>query len=161
MNSQVAGRPRKRVDQQSNSHKTKAELKKRKDEEEAAGQKDFKRLPTTPPKILFNVTAKNEYRRIVPLLNKLDVTALDRQIVVNYCNSLAFYEMAQKDIEDHGLVLDNGRKNPSYSIALDMQKELRANAGQLGMTLDSRMKLVKPEEETDETDPYAELGGIQ
>ena len=42
-----------------------------------------------------------------------------------------------------------------------MQRELRATSGQLGMTLDSRTKLIKVEEHKEEKDPYEELDDIQ
>lgn len=155
----MAGRPRKHSTQDK-SHKTKAEIAKRKEEEQKAGSETFKHLGTKPPKTLVDDTAKNEYRRIVPLLNDLDATALDQTLVVSYCNSYSFYLQAMEDVKKNGLVID-GRKNPAYNIYKEMQKEIRANAGQLGMTIDSRMKLVRVDKHEEEKDPYAELGDIQ
>lgn len=155
----MAGRPRKHSTQDK-SHKTKAEKELRKEEEQFAGAENFKHLGTKPPKSLMDVTARNEYKRVVPLLINLDITALDQTLLVNYCNSYSLYLQAIKAVKKEGLVI-NGRKNPAYNIYLDMQKELRATAGQLGMTLDSRMKLVKPENHEEEKDPYAQVGDIQ
>ena len=65
-----------------------------------------------------------------------------------------------EDVKKNGLVVD-GKKNPAYNIYKEMQKEIRASAGQLGMTIDSRMKLVRVDNTEDDADPYADLGGIQ
>ena len=155
----MAGRPRKHSTQDK-SHKTKAEIAQRQDEEQKAGSDTFKHLGTKPPKTLVDAVAKNEYRRIVPLLNDLDATALDQTMVVSYCNSYSFYLQAMEDVKKNGLVID-GKKNPAYNIYKEMQKEIRASAGQLGMTIDSRMKLVRVDNTEDDADPYADLGGIQ
>lgn len=156
----MAGRPRKHSTQDVLSHKTKAEIAQKKEEEALAGQENFKRLSTTPPETLIDDVAKKEYRRVVPLLNNLDVTALDRTIVINYCNSYSMYLQAIEDVKKNGVVL-KGRKNPAFNVYLDMQRELRATSGQLGMTLDSRTKLIKVEEHKEEKDPYEELDDIQ
>lgn len=155
----MAGRPRKHSTQDK-SHKTKAEIAQRKDEEQKAGSDTFKHLGTKPPKALVDTVAKNEYRRVVPLLNDLDATALDQTMVVSYCNSYSFYLQAMEDVKKNGLVVD-GKKNPAYNIYKEMQKEIRASAGQLGMTIDSRMKLVRVDNTEEDADPYADLGGIQ
>lgn len=155
----MAGRPRKHSTQDK-SHKTKAEKIKRKEEEQAGGPENFKHLGTKPPKTLVDKVAQDEYRRVVPLLINLNVTALDQTLVVNYCNSYSFYLQAIQNVKETGLVV-NGKKNPAYNIYLEMQKELRATAGQLGMTLDSRMKLVRVDDHEEEEDPYADVGDIQ
>lgn len=155
----MAGRPRKHSTQ-INSHKTKAEIAQRKAEETAAGAGQFHSISTTPPAYLSK-EAQIEYRRVAPLLKNLDVTALDRQVLIDYCNSVAMWQAAIADIKENGLITDKGRKNPSVNIMLDMQKEIRANAGQLGMTVDSRMKLVKPADTTEEQDPYSKVGDVQ
>jgi P27 family predicted phage terminase small subunit len=155
----MAGRPRKHTSQMV-AHKTKAELAARKQEEQAAGASQFNSVPLTPPTYL-STTAKQEYRRVAPLLKNLDITALDRQVLIDYCNSVAMWQDAIADIQQNGLVLEKGRKNPAVNIMLDMQKEIRANASQLGMTLDSRMKLVKPADKTEDEDPYSKVGEIQ
>lgn len=155
----MAGRPRKHSTYDK-SHKTKAEIAQRKQEEAAAGAGPFCSVPTTPPAYL-DQGAKREYRRVAPLLKNLDITALDRQVLIDYCNSVSMLEKAINDVNEQGLVLDNGRKNPAVNIMLDMQKEVRANAGQLGMTLDSRMKLVKPADVKEDNDPYSKVDEVQ
>ena len=155
----MAGRPRKHSTYDK-SHKTKAEIVQRKQEEAAAGAGQFHSVSTTPPNYL-DKGAKCEYRRVAPLLKNLDITALDRQVLIDYCNSVSMLEKAIHDVNEQGLVLDNGHKNPAVNIMLDMQKEVRANAGQLGMTLDSRMKLVKPADVKEDNDPYSKVDEVQ
>lgn len=155
----MAGRPRKHSTYDK-SHKTKAEIAQRKQEEAAAGAGQFHSVSATPPAYL-DKGAKCEYRRVAPLLKNLDITALDRQVLIDYCNSVSMLEKAINDVNEQGLVLDNGHKNPAVNIMLDMQKEVRANAGQLGMTLDSRMKLVKPADVKEDNDPYSKVDEVQ
>lgn len=154
----MAGRPRKHSTQ-INSHKTKAEIAQRQKEEAAAGSDQFNHVTLTPPAYL-DEAAKTEYRRVAPLLKNLDVTSLDRQVLIDYCNSVSMFQKAVASVNKEGLLIGD-KKNPAVAIMLDMQKEIRANAGQLGMTLDSRMKLVKPVDQKEESDPYAEVGEVQ
>lgn len=154
----MAGRPRKHSTQ-INSHKTKAEIAQRQQEEAAAGSDKFNHVTLTPPAYL-DEAAKTEYRRVAPLLKNLDVTSLDRQVLIDYCNSVSMFQKAVKSVNKDGLLIGD-KKNPAVAIMLDMQKEIRANASQLGMTLDSRMKLVKPTDKTEDEDPYSKVGEIQ
>lgn len=153
----MSGRPRKHSTQ-INSHKTKAEMIKKQQEEQKAG--DFRGLSLNVPDWI-DEEAQKEYRRVAPMLKKLNITALDRQVLTDYCIAVSTLKKAIKEIEKQGLMID-GKKNPAVNIMLDMQKEIRANAGSLGMTLDSRMKLVKTDDNNvDDVDPYTKIGEVQ
>jgi putative phage terminase, small subunit, P27 family len=150
----VAGRPRMHSTN-FNSHKTKDEIAQRELEEKAAS--DFSTLTLSPPSWIDS-EAQKEYRRVAPMLKKLSITALDRQVLIDYCIAVSTLKKAIKAVEENGVLID-GKKNPAVNVMLDMQKEIRANASSLGMTLDSRMKLVKPEPKDEiEDDPYAKFG---
>lgn len=150
----MAGRPRMHSTN-FNSHKTKEEIAQRQLEEQAAG--DFNNLTLSAP-MWIDEDAQREYKRVAPMLKKLNITALDRQVLIDYCVAVSTLKKAISEVNENGLIVD-GRKNPAVNIMLDMQKEIRACAGALGMTLDSRMKLVKPEEkDVIEDDPYAKFG---
>lgn len=153
----MAGRPRKHSTQ-INSHKTKAEMLKKEEEEELAG--DFRGLALKVPDWIDS-DAQKEYRRVAPMLKKLNITALDRQVLIDYCIAVSTLKKAIVVVDAQGILMPDGRKNPAVNVMLDMQKEIRANASSLGMTLDSRMKLVKPEDKSDDDDEYASAGDIQ
>ena len=163
----MAGRPRKNSELVS-GHRTKDEIYSKSMAEDMAGE--FTSLATAPPSWLDDI-AKEEYKRVMPSLKKLNITALDRTAVALYANSYSKYLAAAKDVDDYGIFMHeksrNGRivtnttkKNPAITIMTDMSKEIRSFAGSLGMTLDSRMKLVAPDKNNDDNDdPFATKHG--
>jgi len=107
----------------------------------------YKLLQISPPSYLSN-TAKTEWKRIAPDLNKLPVRALDRAMVENYCTWYAMFKDTTK--------LMNGESNPedrlSYINTLDkITKNLKTCASELGLTVDSRMRLNIPHEDKKKT----------
>lgn len=141
-------------------HRTKDELDEKKRAEKVAGE--FSPLSATPPAWLDR-EGKREYRRVMPLLSDLNITALDRSTVAMYCNSYSLFLQAQANVRENGVVMDTEygvKRNPATTVMIDMQKETRAYASSLGMTLDSRTKLVTPEpKESYEDDKFAHYGG--
>ncbi|MEC5268263.1 phage terminase small subunit P27 family [Heyndrickxia coagulans] len=108
---------------------------------------------------------KREYKRVTGLLNELPIADLDRTLVAIYCNSYSKYIQATKDIDANGITMleadSNGskrkKKNPAVAIMSEMSREIRNIANSLGMTIDSRMRLVAPQQQTKEDDPYSQF----
>lgn len=162
----MAGRPAKHSSNVE-GHRTQAELDAKKDKEELAGA--FPAVSLTAPDWLDGI-AKQEYERVAKFLVELNVTELDQTSLVMYANSYSQYRLAAQDVKRFGIfahstnengetVTDTTRKNPAVAVMGDMSREVRAYASSLGMTLDSRMKLVKPPEKPDENDQFANYGG--
>ncbi|MEC0670455.1 phage terminase small subunit P27 family [Bacillus haynesii] len=126
--------------------------------------KDFSPLQEKPPYWLSKM-AKNEWRRIYPHIIKMPISELDSTLLAIYCNSYAQYRQATADILKNGQVMYevNSRgekvkkKNPSVDIMNSMSKEIRGIAGQLGLSLDSRLRIVGLDNEDDDVDPFAAL----
>ncbi|AMQ71830.1 MULTISPECIES: phage terminase small subunit P27 family [Bacillus amyloliquefaciens group] len=121
--------------------------------------KDFSPLQENPPYWLSTM-AKNEWRRIYPHIIKMPISELDSTLLAIYCNSYAQYRMALKDIMTDGQTIieinskgfEVKKKNPSVDIMNSMSKEIRGIAGQLGLSLDSRLRIVGLNGDDDEED---------
>lgn len=120
--------------------------------------KDFEPLHAKPPHWLSTM-GKNEWTRLYPyLIETLPVSELDRTLLAMYCNSFAQYREALKDIAQNGQIMfelnsqgvEVKKKNPSVEIMNAMSKEIRGIAGQMGLSLDSRLRLVGLNNEDDE-----------
>lgn len=141
---------------------SKEELEKRQQQEEKL--KGFTPLQEKPPYWLSTM-AKNEWERIYPYLSELPISELDRTLFTLFCNSYAQYRVALNDINENGqtVVEINSKgfpvkkKNPSVDIMNSMSKEIRGIAGQLGLSLDSRLRLVGLGEDEGEEDPITKF----
>lgn len=152
------GRPRKVAADNSTLKLSKSELAKREAEKKAL--EDFDELRDIAPHWLDHM-GKLEYERVVKLMkDKLPVSELDLTLVATYANLYSTYRKLTRDINKNGAVIietdEDGnelsrRVNPSWNAFLNTQKELRALAGQLGMTPSSRMGLVIPDEKEEES----------
>lgn len=152
------GRPRKHSSQSKKNY-TKEELHKKKKAEE--GLKEFEKLDTSSPPMAIrgDTMAVTEWKRIIPLLNDLPISNLDLYSVVQYCRYVSIYVQASKNVQLHGTVIE-GKQNPHYQIMLTSSKEIRALSTALGLTIDSRLKMVVPQQEKENKDPFAELEDI-
>nr|WP_250621868.1 phage terminase small subunit P27 family [Bacillus subtilis] len=109
--------------------------------------------------------AKNEWRRIYPHIINLPISELDSTLLAIYCNSYAQYREAMADIAKDGQVMfeKNSRgetvkkKNPSVDIMNSMSKEIRGIAGQLGLSLDSRLRIVGLDSDSEEDDEFGAM----
>ncbi|MBL3648229.1 phage terminase small subunit P27 family [Bacillus sp. RHFS10] len=126
--------------------------------------KDFSPLQEKPPYWLSTM-AKNEWRRIYPHIINLPISELDSALLAIYCNSYAQYREAMADIAKDGQVMfeKNSRgetvkkKNPSVDIMNSMSKEIRGIAGQLGLSLDSRLRIVGLDSDSEEDDEFGAM----
>lgn len=144
-------RPRKTLDQQK-TRRTKEVQEELKATEEAL--KELTPLQKTPPNFLDKV-AKAEYKRIYPLLEELPIASLDLALVVMYCQTYSNYIEASKQLAREKVVeTERGSKlSPYYTIQRDSITAMNQIAPKLGLSLDSRMKVVTPKKEDKEKDP--------
>lgn len=142
-------------------HYTAVELEAKQEKEKKLN--DFPPINKTPPKYLSE-NAKKEYKRVIKLFGSLPVSQLDQQILIQYCDLVSEYHDISEEINylkdelkggfyiDLDKVLTNKRRQK-----IDIFKEIKSHAGLLGMSIESRMRLVP--EETTEEDPFAAMLG--
>ena len=153
-------RPRKLVETKTGKIGKEA-IEARKQEEKAL--EEFESISFTPPSWL-SAEAKKEYKRIVPLLSKLPIAALDLASVEMYCDFYSKYKRNSLAVEDEGETVveldgrgnEKSKVNPKYTVMKDAASMVRTLSGGLGMTIDSRMRIVVPKKE-DIKDPFADM----
>ena len=97
--------------------------------------------------------------RSVPLLQQLPIAELDYDRIKRYCQLVALTDEAYQHIITFGSINEEGTKRtPQYFNYMDGLKELKALCGSLGMTIDSRMKLVVPTESEKKQSVYDMFG---
>lgn len=129
---------------------------------------DYVSIDVKPIPNHLDYYAKQEWKRVIPLLQELPIAELDRQLIESYCQLHGYKRRLQKDIEKHGTSIsyyDNDgnlvsrRANPDYNQFLSTIKEIRMIANQLGMTINSRLELAVPEEGKEEDEILKLLKG--
>lgn len=134
---------------------TKEELEMRKAEEEILNsftEIDIEKVPA-----FLDLRARDEWFRIVPLLEELPISELDRTQIAQYCHFVSLYEQCARDIEERTLIVDD-RANPSYKMMIDAAKEIKTISNVMGLNINSRMKLVAPVAEAEnEADPFMDM----
>lgn len=148
-------RPKKLLDQQK-TRRTKEVQEELKATEEAL--KELTPLQKTPPNFLDKV-AKTEYKRIYPLLEELPIASLDLALVVMYCQTYSNYVEASKQLVREKVVeTERGSKlSPYYTIQRDSITAMNQIAPKLGLSLDSRMKVMTPKKEVKDIDPMSDF----
>lgn len=114
--------------------------------EEALGQ--LTELKDTAPEWL-DKTAKKEWNRILPLIRELPVAALDLALLSMYCQTYSNYINATKQLEKEMVtVTERGTKLSSfYTIQRDSITAMNSIAPKLGLTVESRLKILDPSKE--------------
>ena len=136
-------RPRK-LNATKKGHRTKEELEQselRENSLEQFNKIDVNNIPEDLPE-----DGKKEWLRVVPLLEQLPIAELDYDRVKRYCQVVG-------SINEEGT-----KRTPQYFNYMDGLKELKSLCGSLGMTIDSRMKLVTPTENQVRKSVYDEFG---
>lgn len=108
--------------------------------------KDLQKIEKKPPDWLDG-TAKNEYNRIIPLLQELPIASLDLALVSSYCQAYSDYQRATVELTSGETVTftERGSKvNPWHRVKVDSFNIMNSIAPKLGMTIDSRMKIFTP-----------------
>ncbi|MCM3517941.1 phage terminase small subunit P27 family [Staphylococcus saprophyticus] len=107
------------------------------------------KLSPEPPKWL-DETATNEWHRIFPLLEELPIASLDLALVSAYCTAYSDYINAtiRMKNEDAIIVTERGTKlNQNHAIKRDALSQLNSIAPKLGLTIESRLKILDPSKE--------------
>ncbi|MGT2812199.1 phage terminase small subunit P27 family [Streptococcus minor] len=142
-------------------HLTKSEKDKRKEAEELASD-GLAMLPNAPSAHLNDV-AKTEYKRVITGLRKLPLRNLDKAILENYCTWYAVYKEISQKIDEQGLVIfDEDKGWLANPLILTLEKattNIRMTASQLGLTVDSRMKMFTPKQEEKKESLFDKFGG--
>jgi P27 family predicted phage terminase small subunit len=124
----------------------------------------FRRVAPNPPTWLTREAAA-EWRRVVPGLTRLDLLKEeDRAVLAAYCETWSVFVLATRSIKERGLVVDTTTTtrggdviekpiaNPAVSLARNAGRELRAFAGQFGLTPAAEMALGKAADDGSEDD---------
>ncbi|HEO4600115.1 TPA: phage terminase small subunit P27 family [Streptococcus agalactiae] len=142
-------------------HLTKEEKKVRETAQEKASD-GLAKLQVTPPRHL-NEVARAEYRRIINDLQTLPIRNLDRGLLELYCTWYAIYKDAVKKLDEVGYFandLDKGLIPSPLILTLEKATtNIRSSASQLGLTVDSRMKMFIPKEEEKPKSIFDKFGG--
>jgi len=147
---------------------TKNEIAERKKlQEQASGGLD--ELQKSAPRHL-NPIARYEYERVWEGLSTLPVKNLDRATLELYCTWYSLYREAEKDVNENGIFMtasymnesedsngnyqkklvnyiDKSKKNPAVGVMNDASSNLIRCASNLGLNVDSRMRIHVPQKE--------------
>lgn len=151
-----------KVVENNKKHLTKAEKAVRVEIQKSAGD-GLIELKLTPPEHLGE-TAKAEYARIVEDLKSLPVRDLDRAILENYCTWYGIYVEASQKVNEIGIsVFSEGKgmwiQNPLVVTLEKATNNIKSCAAQLGLTVDSRMKMYVPKTEEKKDGIFDKFGG--
>ena len=128
-------------------HRTELEQKKQEMVEEeinkvSKGINDFK-LPSYMSK-----EAKQEFRRIKPLLENVALTGLDFSNLIGYLNAYSLYTQAQKELSQSSLLVEKTVKGVTTQVENPLLKVIRNNADEMrkfssliGLTYNSRYQI--------------------
>ncbi|MED1082824.1 phage terminase small subunit P27 family [Bacillus licheniformis] len=144
-------------------HLTKEEIAERKDKEQVLydmAQIDGENIPS-----FLDARGKREWQRITPLLEQLPVSELDRGLLSMYCNWYSIFIKASNEAKKNGLTVIemNSQGNPVtktsqyVTIMKTASNEIKSIAGQLGLSIDSRMRILTPDQKETTKDPFAEM----
>lgn len=133
------------------------EMAQRKAEEDKLN--DFEKISSDPPEDL-DTMAKNEWKRVMPLLEDLPIAELDLSMLESYCILYSQMKHTNKDMQRFRKNMDSDDDsykmyNKSFHNYIKLSAELRNVCSNLGMTIDSRLKIVVPTPE-EKSDPIME-----
>lgn len=123
------------------------------------GLKKFEKIDVdyVPPDLSDN--AKKEWQRIIPLLQELPIAELDFTLIKKYCELVDINDDAYRYIQVNGYIdPDTNKKSGTFMVYMESMKELRSICGSLGLTIDSRLRLVVPSESEVKKSVYDEFG---
>lgn len=141
-------------------HMTKDEIEDRKAAEKLAGD-GLVEMQVTAPNHL-NSIAKQEYKRVIGDLQKLPLRNLDRAILENYCLWYSvFKETSQKLTEQGNIIEDEDGdyvENPLIRTLEKATKNIKSTASELGLTVDSRLRLYLPKKDKKKQTMFDKFG---
>lgn len=149
----MAGRPKKLLSN-SNKNYTKEEIIEK--ERQEAQLNKFSKIDTEPPHFLDEI-AKQEYLRILPHMQELPISNLDKAQLAQYCSFYSDFVKVSLILEQESLMLEddrgNQKVNPAFNIKEKAGIRMQQTANTLGLTIDSRLRIMVPEEKEND-DPY-------
>lgn len=102
--------------------------------------------------------AFNEWDRIGQFIGDLPISELDSNTMVRYCNYTVLYAQAVEMVAVEGAMTSEGKANPWVQAMNSYSKELKSAASDLGLNINSRLKIALPNEKQKETkDPFANM----
>ncbi|PTL18523.1 phage terminase small subunit P27 family [Staphylococcus gallinarum] len=116
-------------------------------------------LEITPPDWL-DATAQQEYKRIYPLLQELQIKSIDLALVSAYCQAYSDHQRATVELKSGETVTftERGSKvNPWHRVKVDSFNIMNSIAPKLGMTIDSRIKLLGYKKDEKEKDEFGDM----
>ncbi len=130
-----------------------------KKERQEAQLNKFSKIDTEPPHFSDEI-AKQEYLRILPHMQELPISNLDKAQLAQYCSFYSDFVKASLILEREDLILEddkgNQKVNPAFNIKEKAGIRLQQTANTLGLTIDSRLRIMVPDEKEDD-DPYMEF----
>ena len=103
----------------------------------------YKLLQNSPPNRLSGV-AKAEWKRIVPDLKNLPVRSVDRAMVEQYCFWYSQFVDLSKRLE---MIADLDDRMKVLNTLDKVSKNIRSATSEIGLTVDSRMRMNVPKKE--------------
>ncbi|MGQ5519112.1 phage terminase small subunit P27 family [Enterococcus gallinarum] len=141
-------------------HLTKDEVEDRKSAEKLAGDGLVEMQITAPNHM--NSIAKQEYKRVVGDLQKLPLRNLDRAMLENYCLWYSVFKETSQKLTEQGNILDDGEgnyeENPLIKTLEKATKNIKSTASELGLTVDSRLRLYLPKKEKKKETMFDKFG---
>lgn len=141
-------------------HLTKDEIEDRKHAETLAGD-GLVAMQITAPNHL-NSIAKQEYKRVVQDLQNLPLRNLDRAILENYCLWYSVFKETSQKLNETGNIIQgeegNYEESPLIKTLEKATKNIKATASELGLTVDSRLRLYLPKKEEKKETMFDKFG---
>lgn len=104
--------------------------------------KDLNKLQEKAPKHLSGV-ARSTWETLVPQLNSQHlVKQIDKNIMTALCEQVSIERLAYEAIEEKGVVLDSGRKNPACQVLDSATAKVKSLAESLGLSPAARASLM-------------------
>ncbi|EGQ3418810.1 phage terminase small subunit P27 family [Staphylococcus pseudintermedius] len=152
----MVGRPKKLLNNSTKNY-TKEEILEK--ERKEAELNKFSKIDREPPDFLDEI-AKKEYERVIPYMLELPISNLDQAQLAQYCSFYSDFVQASKMVDETGGVVietERGlRVNPAFKAKESAGTRMQQCANTLGLTIDSRLRIVVPEEKEDD-DPMKQF----
>lgn len=121
-----------------------------------------------PPEWLVDHTAKEEFKRVVKELSKIELVGnLDLAMIGAYANAYSGYVRASRNMKGKNMIVTRtGKggvtkaKNPLISIQEDYAREMRVFANLCGISIDSRLKAAEAKNAQIEDEMEEKFGDI-
>lgn len=120
--------------------------------------KDLNRLQERAPKHLKGV-ARATWETLAPQLNSQHmVKEIDKNVMTALCEQVQVERWAYEAIEEQGVLLDSGRRNPACQVLDSATAKVKSLAESLGLSPQARASLINltTEDDADDTQNIAQ-----